>query len=81
MDRLTRGHIDDGGGHLESGVAQDLCCRIDVILAQISQQDALACADPPCNSLTDRAGTDDDDNIVHCDLLSIEISLSAYTSI
>ena len=52
------------------GAAEDLRGRIDVILAQISQQDVLACADPPRNRLTDRSGSDDDDNIGHCNLLS-----------
>lgn len=42
VDRCARGDIDDSGAHLEPGVAQDFCGRIDVMLAQISQQDALA---------------------------------------
>ena len=65
VDRLARGDVDGRGAHLESGVAQDLGRRVGVFLAQVGQHDVLACADPPRDRLTDRAGSDDDDDFRH----------------
>ena len=54
MHRLARGNIDGRGAHLDiPAFAQDFRRRIGVILAQISQQDVLAYADPPRDRLAD----------------------------
>src|SRR5271165_4857892 len=65
LDQGTRRHIDSRGRHPEAGFAQSLCRRIGVFLAQIGKQNVLACADPPRNSLTDRSGADNYDNLCH----------------
>ena len=41
-------------------------------LAQIGKQDVFACADPPRNSLTDRSGADNYDNLCHDVILVFE---------
>ena len=42
VERFARGHVDGRGAHLEAGIAQDLCRRLGVFLAQVSQQHMLA---------------------------------------
>src|SRR4051794_40632697 len=65
MDGLARRHVDDCGADLEPGVTEYFRGCIEVFLPQISQQDVLARADPPRDRLTDRSGTDKDDNVGH----------------
>jgi hypothetical protein len=69
LQRLARGHIHGGGGHLEPGVAHHLGRRVDVALVQVRHQDVFAGADPPGDGLTNRPGSDDDGDLAHGDLL------------
>lgn len=50
MDDIAGGHINRRDAHLVSGVAQDLCCRVGVVLPEVRQQDVLADADPAWRS-------------------------------
>ena len=61
--------VDDRGAHLEPGVAEDFCGRIGILLAQVRQQDVLACADSPRNRLTNQPRTADDVHTFHFVLL------------
>ena len=67
---LARGHVDRRDAHLVSGVPQDLCRRIGVLLALVGQQDMLTDANPARDRLTDLTGSDDDDYISHSYSLS-----------
>src|SRR5215211_9089601 len=65
MHGLARGHVDRRDARFVSGVAQDLCRRIGVLLAHVGQQDVLTDADPARDRLADLTGTDDDDYTAH----------------
>ena len=65
LHRRPRRHVDARGTDLETGIAQDLCRRVGGFKAQVGQQDVLACADAPGDRLTDRSGSDENDNIGH----------------
>jgi hypothetical protein len=65
MHGLARGHVDRRDARFVSGVAQDLCRRIGVLLAHVGQQDVLTYTDPPGDGLADLAGSDDHDHISH----------------
>ena len=56
MHGLARGHVDRRDAHFVSGVAQDLCRRIGVVLAHVGQQDVLTYTDPPGDGLAIRPG-------------------------
>ena len=64
MHGLARGRVDRRDAHLVSGVAQDLCRRIGVVLAHVGQQDMLTDTNPPRDRLTDLTRSDDD-NYIH----------------
>jgi hypothetical protein len=44
---------------------QCLCCRVGILLAQIGQHQMLACTDPPGDSLADRSGSNNYDDLCH----------------
>jgi hypothetical protein len=44
MDRRAQGYINGRGAHLESGITENLGRCIGIFLAQIRQEDVLACA-------------------------------------
>ena len=67
---VARGRVDRRDAHFVSGVPQDLCRRIGVVLAQVGQQDMLTDANPACNRLTDLTRSDDDNYISHSYSLS-----------
>jgi hypothetical protein len=67
---LARGHVHRSDAHLVSGVAQDLCRRIGVLLAQIGQQYVLTDADPARDRLSKLTRSDDDNYISHSYSLS-----------
>ena len=70
MHGIARGRVDRRDAHLVSGVPQDHCRRIGVLLAHVGQQDMLTDANPARNRLTDLTGSDDDDYISHSYSLS-----------
>src|SRR5215207_6823522 len=65
MHVLARGHVDRRDARFVSGVTQDLCRRIGVLLAHVGQQDVLIDADPARDRLADLTGSDDNDYIAH----------------
>ena len=67
---LARGRVDRRDAHLVSGVPQDLCRRIGLLLAHVGQQEMLTDANPARNRLTDLTGSDEDDYISHSYSLS-----------
>jgi len=69
MHGLTRGHVHRRDAHLVSGVAQDLCRRIGVLLAQIGAQDVLTDADPARDRLPNLTRPDNDNYISNSYLL------------
>src|SRR5215212_6857723 len=65
MHVLARRHVDRRDARFVSGVPQNLCRRIGILLAHVGQQDMLTDADPACDRLADLTGSDDDDYIAH----------------
>jgi hypothetical protein len=65
MHGLARGHVHRRDARFVSGVAQDLCRRIGVLLAHVGHKDMLTDADPARDRLTDLTGSDDDNHIFH----------------
>src|SRR5215216_5682913 len=56
MHGLARGRVDRRDARFVSGVPQDLCHLIGVLLAHVGQQDMLTDANPARNRLTDLPG-------------------------
>src|SRR5215213_9171452 len=65
MHGLARGHVDRRDARFVSGVTQDLCRHIGVLLAHVGQQDMLTDADPARDRLADLTWSDDDDYNAH----------------
>ena len=61
MDRSSREDTSTVATLTRASVPEDLGRRIGVLLAHVGQQDVLADADPACDRLADRPGSDDDD--------------------
>ena len=64
-DGLARGYVDGRDAHLVAGIGHDLGCRVRVRLAAVGEHDVLADADAACDGLTDLAGSDDNDDVLH----------------
>src|SRR4051812_26844880 len=62
---LARGYIEGRDADLVASVGHDLCCRVRVQLTAISEHDVLSYSDPPRDRLTDLAGSDDDNDVLH----------------
>jgi hypothetical protein len=69
VDRRTRGDVDDRSAHRKSCITEDIGSHIGMFLAQVSQENVLARADPPRNRLTNQSCPNDDSNICHFLLL------------
>ena len=70
VHRCTGGDVGSGSADVETGVRKYLGRSVGVLLAQVGQQDVLACADTPGDGLAYLAGSYDDDNFGHGDLPS-----------
>ena len=57
FDRRTGRHVNRRRRHLKTGFAQSLRRRVGILLAQIGQQQVLACANSPRDGLADGTGT------------------------
>jgi hypothetical protein len=62
---LARGHVDRRDARFVSGVPQDLCRRVRVLLAHVCQKHMLTDADPARDRLTYLTGSDNDNHICH----------------
>src|SRR5215211_716817 len=65
MHGLARGSVDRRDARFVSGVPQDLCRRIGILLAHVGQQEMLTNANPARDRLADLTGSDDDDYTAH----------------
>jgi hypothetical protein len=65
MHGLARGNVERRDARFVSGVPQDLCRRIGVLLAHVGQKDMLTDANPARDRLADLTGSDDDYHICH----------------
>ena len=65
MHGVARRHVDGCRAHLEAGVAQHVGRRGGVLRAHVRQQHMLSDADAPRDGLTDLAGADEDDDVLH----------------
>ena len=62
---LARGDVDGRDAHLIAGVGHDLGCCVRVRLAAVGEHDVLPDSDPTRDGLTDLAGSDDDNDVLH----------------
>lgn len=69
VHRLARGHIYGHRAYLEPCIEQHLGGGLGVLFAQVCEHHLLAGAHSPGDGLTDRSGSDDDDDFTHDELL------------
>ncbi len=67
--RLARRYVNGRDAHLVAGTGHNLGRRVRIRLAAVGEHDVLADADAACDGLTDLAGSDDNDDVLHGDPL------------
>jgi hypothetical protein len=71
MHRMARRRVNHSNAHIVSGIGQNLCRSIGVVLPHIGQQDVLTNANAARDCLTNLTGSNDDIYISHSFFLSL----------